>query len=405
MRTCIFILFFFFKYTFVFAQNSYPIVLIHGFMGWGPDEMSGYNYWGGKYDFKEYLESQGFEVFIVSIGPISSNWDRAIETYYQLKGGQVDYGKKHSETYGLIQKPKNKNWEGLYPKWNSDNPIHIIGHSLGGQTARMLQFMLENEIFIDSSSSLVEESDLLGKKRMKWIRSITTISTPHNGTTLSNIVTTTLPFMEELIGLAAVIGNRFYDFDLEQWGFKRNQNEKWNKYFSRLMRHPAWETKNFCAWDVSIDGAKELNSYLTTNSDIYYFSYSTSNTNKDMNTGFHKPNKSMSITIRPNAYMMGRKTDCWADGSCTDSTWYENDGIVNTISQIGPTTGSNSINKIITYEKGNEISPGEWIYMGKYIMDHKAFMGHGKYSDEIFKIVYNVLDEHSEILKNLPDFK
>jgi len=38
-------------------------------------------------------------------------------------------------------------------------------------------------------------------------------------------------------------------------------------------------------------------------------------------------------------------------------------------------------------------------------MDHKAFMGHGKYSDEIFKIVYNVLDEHSEILKNLPDFK
>ena len=131
MRTCIFILFFFLKYTFVFAQNSYPIVLIHGFMGWGLDEMSGYNYWGGKDDFKEYLESRGFEVYVVSIGPISSNWDRAIETYYQLKGGQVDYGKKHSETYGLIQKPKNKNWEGLYPKWNSDNPIHIIGHSLG----------------------------------------------------------------------------------------------------------------------------------------------------------------------------------------------------------------------------------------------------------------------------------
>ena len=24
---------------FTFAQNNYPIVLIHGFMGWGPGEM------------------------------------------------------------------------------------------------------------------------------------------------------------------------------------------------------------------------------------------------------------------------------------------------------------------------------------------------------------------------------
>jgi triacylglycerol esterase/lipase EstA (alpha/beta hydrolase family) len=30
----------------VTAQNNYPIVLIHGFMGWGPNEMGGYRYWG-----------------------------------------------------------------------------------------------------------------------------------------------------------------------------------------------------------------------------------------------------------------------------------------------------------------------------------------------------------------------
>ena len=76
----------------------------------------------------------GNEVYTVSIGPISSNWDRAIEAYYQIKGGQVDYGKNHSNKYKIIQKPKNKNWDGLYPKWDSNNPIHIIGHSLGGQT-------------------------------------------------------------------------------------------------------------------------------------------------------------------------------------------------------------------------------------------------------------------------------
>ena len=42
-------------------------------------------------------------------------------------------------------------------------------------------------------------------------------------------------------------------------------------YFDRLKNHPAWETKNFCAWDVSIDGARELNTYLKANNDIYYF--------------------------------------------------------------------------------------------------------------------------------------
>ena len=52
---------------------------------------------GGKKDIQKMLEENGFKVFNVSIGPISSNWDRAVEVYYQLKGGQVDYGLNHSK--------------------------------------------------------------------------------------------------------------------------------------------------------------------------------------------------------------------------------------------------------------------------------------------------------------------
>ena len=74
------------------AQNNYPIVLIHGFFGWGNEEMGNYRYWGGNKDIQKLLEENGFKVFNVSVGPISSNWDRAIEIYYQLKGGQTDYG-------------------------------------------------------------------------------------------------------------------------------------------------------------------------------------------------------------------------------------------------------------------------------------------------------------------------
>ena len=66
----------------IFSQNNYPIILVHGFLGWGRDEMAEYYYWGGRMDLETELKNAGFEVYAVSVGPISSNWDRAIETFY-----------------------------------------------------------------------------------------------------------------------------------------------------------------------------------------------------------------------------------------------------------------------------------------------------------------------------------
>jgi len=126
--------------TLVNAENRHPIVLVHGFLGWGPEEMNGYSYWGGLHDLEEHLESLGFTVFTVSIGPVSSNWERAIEVFYQIKGGQVDYGENHSKAWGIIQKPEKKVYPGLYPEWDDEHPVHLIGHSMGGQTIRMLAY-------------------------------------------------------------------------------------------------------------------------------------------------------------------------------------------------------------------------------------------------------------------------
>ena len=92
----------------LFSQNSCPIVLIHGFLGWGRDEMAGYYYWGGRMDLETELKNAGFEVYTVSVGPISPGWDRAIEAFYQIKGGQVDYGNNKRKEYGIIQKPPSK---------------------------------------------------------------------------------------------------------------------------------------------------------------------------------------------------------------------------------------------------------------------------------------------------------
>ena len=69
-----------------FGQNKHPIILVHGFMGWGRDEMGSYRYWGGKNDIENELKKNGFEVYTSNVGPVSSNWDRAIELFYQIKG-------------------------------------------------------------------------------------------------------------------------------------------------------------------------------------------------------------------------------------------------------------------------------------------------------------------------------
>ena len=87
-----FIIYFFLLFSFILSENHHPVILIHGFLGWGRNEMPGYYYWGGRTDLEAMLQESGHEVYSVSVGPISSNFDRAIETFYQIKGGQLDYG-------------------------------------------------------------------------------------------------------------------------------------------------------------------------------------------------------------------------------------------------------------------------------------------------------------------------
>ena len=384
----------------LFSQNKHPVILVHGFMGWGPDEMGSYKYWGGKYDIEEGLRENGFEVYTANVGPVSSNWDRAVELYYQIKGGQVDYGKIQSEKYGIIQKPVNKEYIGLYPEWNDENPVHLIGHSMGGQTIRMLDYLLKTAI-VDSSLKY-EESNLLGEINEGWIKSITSISTPHNGTTLSDIITTGIPFLQDFIALAAVVGNSFYDFDLEHWGFRRDEEEDWRNYFLRMRKHPAWGTKNIVAWDLSVQGAREMNSICTANPNIYYFSYVTSNTLLDSTSNRHVPDKSMSYIIRANARLMGMKKAYYSDGSETDSTWFENDGIVNKKSMLGPTTGNNGSDPIGNYRLNDILIPGQWYVMGEYKSDHRKFVGHSiskKEFDELMKVYLS----HLLLLWTLPN--
>src|SRR5699024_75581 len=114
--------------------NDYPIILVHGLAGWGDGEMFGIHYWGGENDVPSFLNDNGHETYTATVGPISSNWDRAIELYYYIKGGTVDYGAAHAEEHGHDR--YGRTFEGIYPDWDGENLIHLIGHKIGRASCR-----------------------------------------------------------------------------------------------------------------------------------------------------------------------------------------------------------------------------------------------------------------------------
>ena len=352
----------------VLGDNNHPIFLLHGFMGWGKNELNDYYYWGGKFDLEKYLKENGFEVYTLSVGPVSSNWDRAIEAYYQIKGGQVDYGEEHSKKYNLIQKPEDSFFNGLYPQWNQQNPIHIIGHSQGGQTARMLEYILHNEF-------MSEESYLLKEKQNNWIKSITTISTPHNGTTLAPIIYNIFPYIQSTIVWLDIISPKMYfDFDLDQWSLSRFKNESLINYLNRIKQSPIKDTKNFSYWDLSVTGSKEFNGLYKTDSKTYYFTFATTNNNQ--------PKLRYSIQSK-----LIQKNENFAQ------EWKENDGLVNTISMIGPQNA-----EIKDFD--GEPEKGIWQFIGKVYLDHNEITGHNVNQTKLDVVKFLFLN-HCELLYTL----
>ena len=382
----------------IFANNKAPIVLVHGFLGWGEDEVGDINYWGGANDIEAYLQSKGYTVFSVSVGPISSNYDCAIETFFQIKGGQLDYGEKHSEKYGLIQRPKGKVYKGLFPEWDNNNPIHLIGYSFGGQTIRMLHHLLKTKVDFENRTPNI----LLDNNLDNWFKSITTMSTPLNGATIADITSKLIPFSDNIMPIINVISTDYYDLDLYQWGLNKKETESLFGYMNRLIQNNAWNTTNSIAYDATLAGAKNINNLVSIDPSVYYFSYSTSCSKKDPSTGFHIPQESLSLANYPLCYLMGRINIKSDENLKTDSTWFENDGTVNTISMVRPFTGDNGPEPMKKIEKGEKPEPGVWNFMGEYNLDHKNFIGFFIDGKEMIDDMMTRFENHAALLYSLP---
>ena len=302
------------------GAGNYPIVLVHGFIGWGRDEVGGpygHYYWGGYDDLQEILKSAGHECVTGVVGPFSSNWDRACELYAQLKGERTDYGLMHSREHNharFAEDGKRGDFRGHALLLNSDGApdwgaagnhqrVDIIAHSQGAMTARMFAQLLENgydKEKTDEAVKLYAESGtavsplFTGSAETKnLVDSITTMAGVNNGTTLANSVDKLVPMIVDILGyLVAAVGIdtnntivNIYDIKLQQFGFQSRQpGESFQDYIARikitLKNFLGGNKKDTCLWDLSPEGCREQNAWVHLQKNIYYFSFAGESTHK-----------------------------------------------------------------------------------------------------------------------------
>ncbi|GGE79000.1 esterase/lipase family protein [Priestia taiwanensis] len=379
-------------------QNDYPIVLVHGLGGWGKDEMLGYKYWGGFLDIERDLNKRGYQTFTATVGPVSSNWDRAIELYYYIKGGTVDYGAAHAKEHGHDR--YGATYEGIYPEWNEQNKLHFIGHSMGGQTSRALTELLKNGSEKERAYAKQHPNEKISplfEGGKDYVHSITSLATPHNGSTFANNADQSLTFIKNFLlhtasaASNANVKNPVYDFKLDHWGIEQREGENFKEYMDRLLASPIWESKDISLYDLTTYGADELNRWVSTHPDVYHFSYTGDATYRVPVSGTFLPLPSMN----PLLYVSGTYIGSYNAGAL-DHRWWENDGVVSVVSSQYPFG-----HKQEPYD--GQVEAGEWNYFPtQERWDHLDFVGMNPSDTFGFSDIYGFYHTIAKKLYELP---
>lgn len=360
-----------------FAQNEqYTYVLVHGLGGWGDNaDINNLSpYWGSTTgNLADYLKTQNYNVYEATVGPFSSSWDRACELYAQLTGTTVDYGAAHSKEHQHERFGKTYSEPAI--EWSRKNKVNLIGHSFGGATIRLLAHLMEYGAPEEIAITEAQTSELFTGGKGNYIHSVTTLCSPHNGSTVYDILDKFPHLIDILLGSVSILDTyaniprleSVYDIGLKQFN-----------------------PENFvlgidnAGYELSPKGANELNKKIKTVDSIYYFSFASSTTVK------HKKNQiptknTLSLLILP-ATLMGSYNH--------PVLCKENDGLVNVNSALYPFTDN-----YINYDGINFI-PGIWTVMPMLRGHHGTIIGMDNNTQEVHEFYSNhfkLIDELQQI--------
>ncbi|KAJ3411437.1 hypothetical protein HDV05_002172 [Chytridiales sp. JEL 0842] len=401
--------------------NDYPVVLVHGFAGFGKP-LVGINYFGGiRGNVQEFLEGLGYRVFVADLGPVSSNWERACELYAQIKGTRVDYGLARSQKYGHKRFGRDYTGKGFYPEWgtNANAKVNFITHSMGGPTTQMLISLLkygfEGEVNATTDGSL---SPLFSTAPNKpsMVNAMLSLSAPYLGTNLSDLIGRTrliTDLVKAVVGVANLLPG-VYDTKLDHWGLDFNpRQESFDSYVRDILKSPWYFSNSNALYDLSVVGTRDpINTWVKPDPDVYYFSSSNYATSPTLFSGGKEvPMSSMFPVFAPFGAIMGSTSKPELG---IDSQWWKNDGVVNTISNLRPAFFNDSTfdsswgnvdltfdaSRIWFWPRGKPQAPerapvkGKMHVVGKALdgFDHLRVTGTiGLFPDEVFVIFQNAV--------------
>ena len=375
------------------SSKDDPVVFVHGLFGWGQRDkiFSIMPYWGMTTgSLPDYLATQGYETYAASVGPLSSAWDRACELYAQLVGARTDYGVKHAQDFGHERYGIDYETP-LFEGWGTQRAVNLVGHSFGGATTRLFLEILTNgcpeEVAAAKAAGVAPSPFFLGGKG-SWVHSLTAIAAPHNGTTFieansdfTKLAANLATGAAKALGLSSLKG--VYDFRLDQFGIRKDDNETFAQALDRVLRSDFLSHNDNVFRDLTIDRALELNDDIEIQPNVYYFSYAGDKTRQSALTGERTSAADMTPLFVPFANQMcSYYNQTTAGGFQIDKSWAPNDGLVNTVSALYPT---NSAGKCLTksgqtgYIQRDGYSnvsyqPGVWNVMPVRHYDHGNFI-------------------------------
>ena len=332
-------------------NTNYSFVFVHGIAGWGSYDpqyrlMPYWGLFGG--DLLRFLNAQGFHAVAASVDPNGSAWDRACELYAQFTGTRVDYGVAHSKTNGHARFGRDYTGRALVRAFSETNKLNLLGHSFGGTTIRQLAYLLEHGSAEEQAATPEADlSPLFTGGKGDWIRSITALATPHNGTTA------------------------YY----ETSGAEKRMGSLLQQVLTRVMEAAARKKttdridSDHAEFDMDLDRARAINAQLTVSPQLYYFSFPCCVTQRLPDGGCRVLKDKTEIMFRAPAELITQLRGTTSGGIVYGDDWADNDGLVNTISATAPFGAPQK-----DFDE-NDIPKGVWNVMPVTVGDHMALEG------------------------------